>query len=46
MLNQIKRITTNAGINGIELYFDGKPSAAIIERLKAAFFRWHNVKKC
>jgi hypothetical protein len=46
MLNQMKRITTTAGINGIELYFDGKPSAAIIERLKAAFFRWHNVKKC
>lgn len=46
MLNQIKRITTNAGINGIELYFDGKPGAAILERLKAAFFRWHNVKKC
>lgn len=46
MLNQIKRITTNAGINGIELYFDGKPGADIIERLKAAFFRWHNIKKC
>ena len=46
MLNQIKRITTNAGINGIELYFDGKPGAAILERLKAVFFRWHNVKKC
>ena len=46
MLNQVKRITTTAGINGIELYFDGKPGTAIIERLKAAFFRWHNVKKC
>lgn len=46
MLNEIKRITTDNGANGIELYFDGKPSAAIIERLKAVFFRWHSVKKC
>lgn len=46
MLKQMKRITTNNGTNGIELYFDGKPAAAIIERLKAAFYRWHNVKKC
>lgn len=46
MLNEIKRITTDNGASGIELYFDGKPSAAIIERLKAAFFRWHGVKKC
>ena len=46
MLNQIKRITTDAGIKGIELYFDSKPTAAIIERLKAAFFRWHSGKKC
>lgn len=46
MLNEIKRITTDNGASGIELYFDGKPSAAIIERLKAVFFRWHSVKKC
>ena len=46
MLQKIERITTEKGIKGIELYFDGKPSAAIIERLKAAFFRWHSVKKC
>ena len=46
MLKKIERITTTAGNNGIELYFDGKPGAAIIERLKNAFFRWHSVKKC
>lgn len=46
MLQKIERITTDKGIKGIELYFTGKPSAAIIERLKAAFFRWHSVKKC
>ena len=46
MLNQVKHITTDAGIKGIELYFDNKPSTAIIERLKAAFFRWHSGKKC
>ena len=46
MLNEIKRITTDNGASGIELYFDGKPNASIIERLKAVFFRWHSVKKC
>ncbi len=43
MLNIIR----NEAVNGIELYFDGKPAANILETLKASkLFRWHNVKKC
>ena len=43
---KVMSITTANGNKGIELYFEGKPSTAILNRLKAAFFRWHNVKKC
>lgn len=32
--------------NSIEIYFDGKPSQAIRDALKALRFRWHNLKKC
>lgn len=38
-------ITENKQYNGIEIAFDGKPSEAVREALKAARFRWHNVKK-
>ena len=30
----------------IELYFDGKPSADILDILKGNGWHWHNVKKC
>ena len=43
---KVLSVTTENGNKGIELYFDGKPGAEILNRLKAAFFRWHRVKKC
>lgn len=36
----------NKELNGIELYFDKKPSQTIIDSLKNAGFRWHSFKKC
>ena len=32
--------------NGIEIYFSRKPDQCVIESLKAARWRWHNLKKC
>ena len=43
---KVLSVTTENGNKGIELYFEGKPSSAILNKLKAAYFRWHNVKKC
>jgi len=40
------RILENKEVNGVEVYFDSKPSAEIIGKLKANGFRWHSVKKC
>ena len=31
---------------GLELYFDGKPSADILDILKGNGWHWHNTKKC
>lgn len=39
-------ITNNTQFNSLEIYFDGKPSAAIRDALKELRFRWHGVKKC
>lgn len=39
-------IVKNIEHNGIELYFENKPEKVIIEALKEAKFRWHNLKKC
>lgn len=39
-------ITKNEQFNSIEIFFNGKPSEAIRDALKALRFRWHNVKKC
>lgn len=39
-------IVKNQEFNGIELYFEEKPSKVIIEALKEAKFRWHSIKKC
>ena len=32
--------------NGVELYFDEKPSTSVCNELKAAGWRWHSVKRC
>lgn len=40
------RIELNNEQNGIELYFDEKPSGNIITELKENKWRWHKVKKC
>lgn len=39
-------IVRNIEKQGIELYFNSKPEQKIIDTLKNAKFRWHNVKKC
>lgn len=39
-------IRKNKQFNSAEIYFDGKPSEAIRDALKALKFRWHSVKKC
>ena len=38
-------ITKNEQFNSVEISFDGKPSEAVRDALKALRFRWHNVKK-
>lgn len=38
-------LVINEELNGIEISFSDKPSAATIESLKAAGYRWHRVKK-
>ena len=35
----------NNEFNGIELVFESKPAKEILESIKAAGFRWHNMKK-
>ena len=39
-------IRNNTQYNSTEIYFDGKPSEAVREALKALKFRWHSVKRC
>lgn len=34
----------NTNLNGIEIKFDGKPSEAIRNKLKAIGYRWHKIK--
>lgn len=38
-------LTLNQELKGIEISFNAKPAATILASLKAAGFRWHNVKK-
>lgn len=38
-------IIKNAQFNSLEIKFDGKPSEAVRNALKALRFRWHSVKK-
>ena len=40
------KVLRNEEKQGIEIYFDVKPVQDIIDTLKSAKFRWHNVKKC
>lgn len=35
----------NNELNGIELVFEARPAKEILESIKAAGFRWHNLKK-
>ena len=39
-------INTNTEFNSIEIFFNGIPTEAIRNALKALKFRWHGVKKC
>lgn len=38
-------INTNTTFNSLEISFDHKPSAKVLEALKSLKFRWHNAKK-
>ena len=38
-------LSINNELNGIELVFESKPAKEILEAIKAAGFRWHNLKK-
>ncbi len=40
------KVEQNDEKNGVELFFDGKPTETVIEFLKTNHFRWHKVKKC
>lgn len=40
------RIIKNEEHNGLEIYFDEKPSEEIRSALKEIKFRWHGMKKC
>lgn len=39
-------IRNNTQYNSTEIYFDGKPSEAVRDVLKAHKFRWHSIKRC
>lgn len=39
-------INYNSQYNSYEVYFDGKPSEAVRDALKALKFRWHSAKRC
>lgn len=36
----------NEKLNGVELYFEEKPSKTVIDNLKDGGFKWHTLKKC
>lgn len=40
------KMMLNEELNGVELYFDSKPSQDILDTLKASGYRWSNYKKC
>lgn len=39
-------VVKNEQLNGIEVYFDGKPDVKVLDVLKSNKFRWHSLKKC
>ena len=39
-------IKNNTQFNSLEIHFEGKPSEAIREALKALRFRWHSINRC
>lgn len=43
--NSVVHYELNADKNGVEIYFDEKPTAEIISSLKALGFRWHGMGK-
>ena len=40
------KVILNNELNGVELYFDGKPMAEVLNNLKDNKFRWNRTKKC
>lgn len=40
------KVLLNEKLNGVELYFEGKPSVAVLSDLKANGFRWNGKKVC
>lgn len=40
------RYELNDSLSGVEIYFDGIPSAAVRDEIKAAGFQWYRAKKC
>jgi len=40
------KVVLNSELNGVEMYFEGKPVQTIIDSLKALKFRWNGLKKC
>lgn len=40
------KIIKNEEHNGLEIYFDAKPTEEVRSALKEIKFRWHGVKKC
>lgn len=40
------RMMLNEKLNGVELYFDGKPSTEVLTDLKANGYRWNGKKVC
>ena len=44
--NNTIKMVLNEELNGVELYFPGKPDQKVINTLKENRFRWSNNKKC
>lgn len=40
------KVILNNELNGVELYFEGKPMAEVLTNLKENKFRWNRTKKC
>ena len=40
------KVILNNELNGVELYFEGKPMVEVLNNLKDNKFRWNRTKKC